>query len=263
MRNRNTDAILKAGRVHLVALRDRFRTGLAGRSRQVLTITALAGVTSLGLIGANVDKAPEPATAVKIVNVSAERANVAERADRSTRTSTTASTATIAQAATTSVNKAAEQQVAAKPVAKPVAKPAAKAAPAPAWASPMKGAEVTSCYGQRWGALHAGIDFAKPEGTPITSIGSGTVVAAGWVYSGYGISVVVDHGNGYLTHYAHMSETKVHEGQKVKAGTTLGLEGSTGDSTGPHLHFEVHQGSMWNQIDPAGWLADHGVKVSC
>ncbi|NUT35530.1 MAG: M23 family metallopeptidase [Hamadaea sp.] len=126
----------------------------------------------------------------------------------------------------------------------------------------MSGASVTSCYGQRWGVLHAGIDFAAAENTPIKAVAAGTVVNAGWAFSGYGISVVVDHGNGYLTHYAHMNKTAVSVGQKVKAGTVLGYEGSTGDSTGPHLHFEVHQG-MWNQINPAGWLKARGLATSC
>ena len=101
-----------------------------------------------------------------------------------------------------------------------------------------------------------------PSGTPIRAVGAGTVVSAGWAYSGYGISVVVDHHNGYLTHYAHMSQDRVSVGDEVKAGDILGLEGSTGDSTGPHLHFEVHKG-MWNQINPDGWLADRGIQTSC
>jgi murein DD-endopeptidase MepM/ murein hydrolase activator NlpD len=240
--------VLNTGREHLVALRDQIRTGLAGRSRQVTAIAALAAVSTLGLVIANVDNGSTPSlTAVASTD---QRDNAAARADRATRTEASASPST-----KESPSKAAEKS----PVA---AKTTQAAAPKPAWSLPMPGAEVTSCYGPRWGTMHAGIDFALPAGTPIESVGAGTVAATGWLYTGYGISVVVDHGNGYLTHYAHMSETKVSEGQKVKAGDTLGLEGSTGDSTGPHLHFEVHQG-MWNQIEPADWLRDHGVNVGC
>src|SRR5690606_14465922 len=101
----------------------------------------------------------------------------------------------------------------------------------------MPGARVTSCFGPRWGVLHAGIDLAKPANTPVYAAGAGRVTAAGWVYSGYGISVMIDHGNGYLTHYAHLNEATVNVGDRVAAGDLIGREGSTGDSTGPHLHF--------------------------
>uniref|UniRef100_UPI0013C30FDC M23 family metallopeptidase n=1 Tax=Allorhizocola rhizosphaerae TaxID=1872709 RepID=UPI0013C30FDC len=131
---------------------------------------------------------------------------------------------------------------------------------APAWVNPMPAGQISSCFGQRWGVLHAGVDLYTDAGEPIVSVGAGEVVAAGWAYSGYGISVVVDHGNGYLTHYAHMQADAVGVGQWVKAGDVLGYEGSTGDSTGPHLHFEVHKG-MWNQIEPAQWLRDRGVEL--
>lgn len=130
----------------------------------------------------------------------------------------------------------------------------------PDWVHPMPGAVTTSCFGPRWGTVHQGVDLAQPAGTPIRAVGAGTVIYAGWVFSGYGISVVIDHHNGYLTHYAHASETKVWVGQNVKPGQTIALEGSTGDSTGPHLHFEVHQG-MWNQIEPTAWLRERGVTI--
>jgi murein DD-endopeptidase MepM/ murein hydrolase activator NlpD len=104
------------------------------------------------------------------------------------------------------------------------------------------------------------MDLAAPHGTPIRAVGAGTVTQAGWVFGGYGISVVIDHGNSLYTHYGHASQATVSPGQQVTAGQTIALEGSTGDSTGPHLHFEVHQG-WWNQIEPAGWLRDHGVDI--
>jgi murein DD-endopeptidase MepM/ murein hydrolase activator NlpD len=125
----------------------------------------------------------------------------------------------------------------------------------------MPGASTTSCFGQRWGRLHAGVDLATPHGTPIRAAGAGRVTDAGWLFGGYGISVVVDHGNGVLTHYAHASTLKVSPGDRVSPGETIALEGSTGNSTGPHLHFEVHRG-LWNQVNPAGWLRDRGVKIN-
>jgi murein DD-endopeptidase MepM/ murein hydrolase activator NlpD len=129
------------------------------------------------------------------------------------------------------------------------------------WVHPMPGAAVTSCFGQRWGRLHAGVDLASPSGTPIRAAGAGTVVLAG-VEGGYGNAVLVDHGNGYLTHYGHMSAIVVKVGQKVATGEQIGNEGSTGHSTGPHLHFEVHKGTYKNPIEPTAWMHEHGVDIA-
>ncbi|MEU5787836.1 M23 family metallopeptidase [Micromonospora purpureochromogenes] len=240
--------------------RHRLRKRRGGRA---LVVGAVA-LVGLGLAGASTiafdrDDAPAP-TAVSLD--AASRAEDAARADRSARES--AIPATPSASPTT-----------AGPTASPSATPTRKATPKPtptvrkttkpkpSWVIPMAGAEITSCYGQRWGTLHAGIDFAMPAGTPVRAAFGGTVEKAGDVGDGYGISVVVNHGNGYLTHYAHLSTTKVGVGEKVGAGETLGLEGSTGDSTGPHLHFEVHQGQLWNQIDPAPFLRARGIDVAC
>lgn len=144
----------------------------------------------------------------------------------------------------------------------PKATTAAPKAATPAWVHPMPRGRLSSCYGQRWGVLHAGMDLAAPSGTPVRAVGTGRVVSAGWSYSGYGISVMVKHKSGVLTHYAHLSRVSVRVGQRVAAGQTIGREGSTGDSTGPHLHFEVHKG-IWRQVDPASWLRARGVKTGC
>lgn len=102
-----------------------------------------------------------------------------------------------------------------------------------AW--PMSGVMT---QGFSW--YHRGLDIATSHGTPIVAADNGRVTVAGWPdNSGYGMRVVVDHGNGYETLYAHMSRVDVVAGQTVKRGDRLGLEGSTGRSTGPHLHFEV------------------------
>jgi murein DD-endopeptidase MepM/ murein hydrolase activator NlpD len=164
------------------------------------------------------------------------RADAARRADRSTRTTPASPKAPAA--------------------------PRRTAEPAPALAHPMPGAAVTSCYGMRWGSLHAGIDLAGPVDTPIRAVADGTVESAGWVQAGYGISVLVGHRSGYLTHYGHMNRAAVGPGEKVKAGQVIGYEGSTGDSTGPHLHFEVHRGA-WNPIDPAPWMRERGIELDC
>jgi hypothetical protein len=103
---------------------------------------------------------------------------------------------------------------------------------------------------------HHGLDFAAPTGTPIVAAMAGTVVHAGWE-GGYGQSVVLQHPNGVLTRYGHMSAIAVAVGQQLPAGGRVGSVGSTGVSTGSHLHFEVIVGGM--PVDPAAWLAARGL----
>ncbi|GAA2685748.1 M23 family metallopeptidase [Actinoplanes palleronii] len=144
-----------------------------------------------------------------------------------------------------------------KPIA---ARTAAMPAAAGDWVHPLPPARVTSCFGQRWGRLHAGVDLAAPNGTPIVAAGAGVVVRAGEA-QGYGNAVLIDHGNGWLTHYGHMSRIAVTVGEVVRAGQQIGDEGSTGHSTGPHLHFEVHQGHYKNPVEPTAWMHEHGVDI--
>ena len=100
---------------------------------------------------------------------------------------------------------------------------------------------VTSEYGARWGRLHAGIDIAAPTGTPIYAARAGTVLVAGR-QGGYGIAVVIDHGGGMTTRYAHQSRLVTRQGRSVAQGELIGYVGSTGKSTGPHLHLETRYG---------------------
>ncbi len=97
---------------------------------------------------------------------------------------------------------------------------------------------VTSNFGPRWGRMHTGIDVAAPGGTPIVASKGGEVLYAGWL-GGYGNLVVVDHGDSVVTLYAHQSRIGVVEGQPVDQGQVVGFVGTTGHSTGNHLHFEV------------------------
>ncbi|MFI5186980.1 MAG: M23 family metallopeptidase [Chitinophagales bacterium] len=96
--------------------------------------------------------------------------------------------------------------------------------------------------------LHAGLDFAAPLGTPIYATANGTVAVAGNTGNGYGNHVVINHSYGYETLYGHMSRIKVKSGQPVKRGEVIGWVGSTGKSTGPHCHYEVHKNGQ--KIDP-------------
>lgn len=98
---------------------------------------------------------------------------------------------------------------------------------------------------------HRGIDIATALGTPVLAADAGRVIVAGWPDNGgYGNRVVIDHGNGYQTLYAHLSKVSVVIGQTVNAGNVIGLEGSTGRSTGPHLHFEIKKNGVYqNPLD--------------
>jgi murein DD-endopeptidase MepM/ murein hydrolase activator NlpD len=110
---------------------------------------------------------------------------------------------------------------------------------------------VVSGFGMRWGRLHEGIDIAASTGTPIWAAAAGTVIHAGWL-GGYGNLVVVDHGNGLATAYAHASAILVGVGQTVAQGEVISLVGSTGNSSGPHLHFEVRVNGI--AVDPLLYL---------
>jgi len=111
--------------------------------------------------------------------------------------------------------------------------------PQPTFAvSPIINGILSSPFGERWHHRHQGIDIAAPWGTPIYSAAEGMVVHSGWV-GGYGQSLLVDHGKGYKTRYAHCSKLLVRKGQRVKSGQMIAKVGSSGHSTGPHLHFEV------------------------
>ncbi len=110
---------------------------------------------------------------------------------------------------------------------------------------------VSSEFGERWGRMHQGIDFAADTGTPIVAAESGVVFFAGWI-DGYGNTVLIDHGGGVTTLYGHQSSIAVGEGYTVTIGETIGFVGSTGNSTGPHLHFEVRIDGT--PVDPRRFL---------
>lgn len=117
---------------------------------------------------------------------------------------------------------------------------------------PAKGV-LTSGYGRRWGRMHRGIDIAAPVGTPILAAAPGVVVTAGWNSGGYGNLVEIQHPDGSLTLYAHNSRILVRRGQDVQQGEQISEMGSTGYSTGPHLHFEVHPSGR-GAVNPMAFL---------
>lgn len=105
---------------------------------------------------------------------------------------------------------------------------------------PVQG-KFSSKFGPRWGRQHAGIDIAAPTGTTVYASMSGKVTFSGWDDGGYGNLVIVDHGNGLQSYYAHNSKLLVKMGQNVSKGTQIANVGSTGNSTGPHSHFEIRK----------------------
>ena len=107
---------------------------------------------------------------------------------------------------------------------------------------------VSSSYGFRWGIMHSGVDYPRPDGTPVSVIQPGTVTSAGWNDGGYGYMVMISHPGGNTTLYGHLSKILVKEGQPIEPGTVIGNTGSTGRSTGPHVHFEVRRGGGGIQI---------------
>ena len=153
------------------------------------------------------------------------------------------------------------QEVAASRAARAEAEAAAREAARPKAVFPIDGARLTSSFGPRWGTTHLGLDLAAPMLTPEYAAADGVVLKAGPA-SGFGLAVYVLHDNGDVTVYGHMERILVEVGQYVDAGETIALVGSRGQSTGPHLHFEVHEGGIdGRRVDPMAWLRERGVDT--
>ena len=138
---------------------------------------------------------------------------------------------------------------------------AIKAAAAPEIVLPTTGYHLTARFNQaggRWAHNHTGLDFAAPMGTPVRSVMAGEVIQADFE-GAYGRQVKVRHADGTVTSYSHMSAFTVSVGDTVQAGDQVGAIGVTGNTTGPHVHFEVLPGGG-EPIDPKPWLREHGVN---
>ncbi|WP_030870238.1 transglycosylase family protein [Streptomyces sp. NRRL F-2747] len=161
-----------------------------------------------------------------------------------------------------------------KPAPKPAEKPAEKPAPAPASAqqqpapvgfvAPVDAAIGTAYHvaGSSWSSgYHTGVDFPVSTGTSVKAIGPGSVVSAGWA-GAYGYQVVIRHADGRYSQYAHLSALGVKAGQQVSGGQRIGRSGSTGNTSGPHLHFEMRTGPGYgSDIDPLKYLRGRGVSI--
>lgn len=117
---------------------------------------------------------------------------------------------------------------------------------------PVTSYTFTSGFKMRWGKLHGGVDLAVPEGTPVYAADNGKVIVAGDLDNGYGSYIILDHQNGYKTLYAHNSELLVSVGDIVAQGDQIALSGNTGNSTGPHVHFEIQVND--EKVDPQQYV---------
>jgi murein DD-endopeptidase MepM/ murein hydrolase activator NlpD len=221
---------------------------------------ALIGAAGIAASAAASDSAQVPAQAEEPVSVAEELGTVQAQQPALTQDD---ATSRLRQLVASRAEREGAQAAAARVQADADAAAAAAAAEAarPKAVLPVQGARLSSGFGYRWGTLHAGIDFAAPIGTPEYAVADGVVIRAG-AASGFGLAVYIEHANGDVTVYGHMQEILVQAGQTVKAGDTIALLGNRGQSTGPHLHFEVHLGGVDGQkVDPLPWLRERGVQI--
>jgi murein DD-endopeptidase MepM/ murein hydrolase activator NlpD len=163
--------------------------------------------------------------------------------------------------------KAAAAKKAAQKKAAAVKKAAKKAKPS--WVDPVKKYKLSASFAQNggmWQSTHSGQDYAVPSGTQVVAAHGGTVVKAGPNGAGdgpaYGNAVVIRHGNGTYSQYAHLSKVTVRIGQVVKTGQEIARSGNTGNSSGPHLHFEIRTTPNYGSaVDPVKFLRAKGLKV--
>lgn len=213
----------------------------AARAAKLAANQTLVQRRALALSAAKAAATAKAAAAAKAAAIAKQRAAVAQQA---------------------AAAKAAEQQAAAKAAVAQQRAKSSVAASSRRAVLPTSGYRLTALFGQgggRWANNHTGTDFAAPIGTPVRAVLAGEVVAA--EYAGaYGRQVKVRHADGTVTSYSHLSEFSVAAGASVPAGGQVGSIGVTGNTTGPHLHFEVLLGGS-QQVNPLPWLRDHGLNA--
>jgi murein DD-endopeptidase MepM/ murein hydrolase activator NlpD len=228
-------------------------------------LRARAAVLALGLgasaaVGAGVAVAADAASGAVALPASAA-ASVQQQAAAQAKA---AKAAKAAQAKSEAAKKAAAKKAAAK---KATAEPAA-AKTAASWINPVKKYTLSASFAQAgnlWSSTHSGQDFAVSSGTPVVAAHAGTVVKAGGNGAGdgpaYGNAVVIKHGNGTYSQYAHLSRIDVRAGQTVGTGQRIALSGNTGNSSGPHLHFEIRTTPNYGTaVDPVAFLRSKGLS---
>ncbi|MEU3501850.1 M23 family metallopeptidase [Streptomyces hundungensis] len=171
-------------------------------------------------------------------------------------------------AATSATTTAVADQAKAQSKAAATARQAA-AAKAASWVQPVARYTLSASFGlggSMWSHKHSGQDFAVPSGTPVSAAHGGTVVKAGPVGAGdgpaYGNAIVIRHANNTYSQYAHLSRINVRIGQSVATGERIALSGNTGNSSGPHLHFEIRTTPNYGSaVNPVAFLRTVGVRV--
>ncbi|MGW1538996.1 M23 family metallopeptidase [Streptomyces sp. NPDC002309] len=221
-------------------------TSLSSRTPQLRTRAAVlaAGIGASVVLGAGVAAAANTSTAAATTATTGVAHAVEVQAAAQAKAATVAS-----------AQKANAQSVAAKK--------------AVGWTTPVKGYSLSASYAQAggmWQSTHSGQDFAVATGTKVMAAHGGTVVKAGGNGAGdgpaYGNAVVIKHGNGTYTQYAHLSRVDVRVGQIVATGQKIALSGNTGNSSGPHLHFEIRTSPNYGSaIDPVAFLRTKGVTL--
>ena len=229
--------------------RHRRRPGVRHRRPYLLLAALVTGGLAAGMLGfqGTTDARAEPTSVLAAQQALAADDDVDARLPKASITIAEARQRLKEVAASRAERKAAEEK--------------AREAARPKAVLPVHGARLSSCFCARWGTFHYGIDLAAPMYTPEYAAEDGVVLRAGPA-SGFGLAVYILHDDGYVTVYGHMDSIKVHAGQYVQAGQTIALLGMRGESTGPHLHFEVHRGGEYGTpVDPIPWLAARGVSV--
>lgn len=234
--------------------------------RTTAVALAAAGLGASLVAGAGSAFAAEGQAAVAGTTTAASAA-VAQQAEAQAKVAAQVKAAQVKAAQAKAAQLKAAQLKAAAAKAKAVKVTAAKKAPS--WVKPVSSYTLSATFNQggaMWAHKHSGQDFAVPVGTPVKAAAAGTVVKAGPYGGGdgpaYGNAIVVRHGNGTYSQYAHLSKIKVSIGQKVSAGQQIALSGNTGNSSGPHLHFEIRTTPNYGSaVNPAAFLRSHGVTI--
>jgi murein DD-endopeptidase MepM/ murein hydrolase activator NlpD len=227
------------------------------RTRATVLAAGLGASMVLGAGSAFAAGTSAPAAAGSATAVDASSA-VAAQALAQSKAAAAAKTAAAAKAA------AAKSKVAKSKAAK--SKAAKKAV---TWVKPVTGYKLTASFnqgGNMWSHKHSGQDFAVPVGTPVKAAYNGVVVKAGPNGGGdgpaYGNAIVIKHTNGKYSQYAHLSKVNVTVGKSVKAGQTIARSGNTGNSSGPHLHFEIRTTPNYGSaLNPMAYLRSAGVTI--
>ncbi|MFQ1004412.1 peptidoglycan DD-metalloendopeptidase family protein [Modestobacter sp. SSW1-42] len=207
------------------------------------------------------EKAEAEAQAAAAAKAAAQAAATARAAAQATSPSKQAAQTTPQVKAGTPAAKPAEPAAGPKPAPAPDIADAPAPRPVTGGGVAPTGGRFTTCFEMRWGVMHNGVDIAAPIGTPIYAAAAGRVVRAGEA-SGYGLAVYLQHDDGSVSVYGHINDYFVTAGQRVSAGTVIAEVGNKGQSTGPHLHFQVNTAGLHTgAVDPISWLAARGVSM--